>query len=224
MESSFDKITKSKLYEVGSILWDMVALSLLWLIFSIPVITSAAASSALYFSIYRKVKKESDNAVPDFMRSFKSNIRQSIPMSILYTAFAVVIFINIHIARFGIDGITLPEWYLPFAILLLIPFIALYPFAYPCLARFSTDTKHLIMNAAAFSTMNPGKALLMFLITAISVFIMVLFPPCVLLVPYIGAYLKVTIAEKIFEIAIERENNKEDAPDFDDTKEGGSDD
>ncbi len=211
MEPSFDKITRSKLYEIGSALWDIVALSLIWLIFSIPIITSGASSAALYFALYKRIKKESDAAIPDFMRSFKSNIRQSIPLSLLYTIFAVIIGINIHIARFGLNGIMLPEWYLPFAILIIVPFVILYPFAYPYLARFSTDTKHIIMNSAAISSMNFGKAFLLFIISFVSITLMVLFPPCVLIVPFVASYLRVMVAEKIFEAAIEQEKNRTEA-------------
>lgn len=208
MEPSFDKITRSKLYEIGSVLWDIVALSLIWLVFSLPVVTSGASSAALYFALYRRIKKESDAAVPDFMRSFKSNLKQSVPLSLLYTVFAVIIGVNIHIARFGLNGIMLPDWYLPFAILLIVPFITMYPFAYPYLARFSNDTKHIIMNAATLSSMNPGKAFCLFLISAASLVLMVLFPPCLLVVPFVGAYLKVMVAEKVFEAAIENEERK----------------
>ena len=211
MEPSFDKITRSKLYEIGSVLWDIVALSLIWLIFSIPIVTSGASSAALYFALYRRVRKESDAAIPDFMRSFKSNLRQSVPLSLLYTVFATLIGFNIHIARFGLSGILLPDWYLPFALLLIVPFVILYPFAYPYLARFSTDTKHIIMNSAAIASMNFGKALLLFIISFVSLALMVLFPPCVLVVPFVASYLKVTVAEKIFEAAIEQEKNRTEA-------------
>ena len=211
MEPSFDKITRSKLYEIGSVLWDIVALSLIWLVFSIPIVTSGASSAALYFALYRRVIKDSDAAIPDFMRSFKSNLRQSVPLSLLYTFFAALIGFNIHIARFGLGGIMLPDWYLPFAILLIVPFVILYPFAYPYLARFSTDTKHIIMNSAAIASMNFGKAFLLFIISFVSLALMVLFPPCVLVVPFVASYLKVTVAEKIFEAAIEQEKNRTEA-------------
>ena len=208
MESSFDKITRSKFYEIGSVLWDIVSLSVVWLIFSIPVITSAASSSALYFALYRRIRKESDAAFPDFMRSFKSNIRQSIPLSLLYTFFGAIVAVNIRIARYGINGILLPDWYLPVALLMIIPFMIVYAFAYPYLARFSNDTKHIIMNSAVLATMNPGKAFLLFLISAASVFLMIVFPPCILIAPFIASYLKVLVAEKVFDAVIENENSR----------------
>lgn len=208
MESSFDKITRSKIYEIGNVLWDVVSLSVIWLLFSIPVITSAASSSALYFALYRRIRKESDAAFPDFMRSFKSNLRQSIPLSLLYTIFGAAVAFNIRIARYGIGGILLPDWYLPVALLLIIPYMTLFAFAYPYLARFSNDTKHIIMNAAVLATMNPGKAILLFLISAISVFLMMLFPPCILVAPFIASYLKVLVAEKVFDAVIEQENSR----------------
>lgn len=216
MGNSFDKITKSKLYELGSILWDIVALSLLWLIFSIPVITSAASSSALYFALYRRIKKESDNAVPDFMRSFAGNLKQSIPLSLLYVLFAAVIAFNINIARYGIGGVALPEWYLPFALLLIVPYLVIYPFAYPYLARFCTNTTTIIKNAAAFSAMNPGKAILLFILSFASIALMILFPPCLLVMPFTAAYLRVLIVEKIFEAAIEREHKAGEEEDTED--------
>lgn len=208
MDSSFDKVTKSRLYELGENLWDIIALSVLWILFSIPVITSAASSAALYYAVNRRYRKISDAPVKDFFRSFKSNLIQGIPLSLLVTLFGGFIIFNIRAARYGFGDLLLPEWYLPLAIIMFIPYTIIYPFESPYLARFKSDTKTTVMHACTFSLMNPGKAICLTLLMFISMFLMIIFPPCLLILPFASAYLRVYICEKIFDRAIEDESRR----------------
>ena len=208
MDSSFDKVTKSRLYELGESLWDIIALSVLWFVFSVPLVTSAASSAALYYAINRRYRKLSDAAIKDFLHSFKTNFIQGIPLSLIFTVFGGFIFFNIRAARYGIGGMLLPEWYLPLALIMVLPYATLYPFTYPYLARFKSDTKHTIIHASTFTFMNPGKAILLNIVTFLSLFLIVVFPPCLLVLPFAAAYLRVYICERIFDKAIEDEKDR----------------
>ena len=61
-------------------------------------------------------------------------------------------------------------------------------------------------NACKF--MNPGKAILLTIMTFLSLFLIVVFPPCLLVLPFAAAYLRVYICERIFDKAIEDEKDR----------------
>ena len=58
-------------------LGQLVALNLLWIICSIPVITAGASTTALFYCTL-KIHKDGDcRAFKDFFKSFKQNFKQS---------------------------------------------------------------------------------------------------------------------------------------------------
>ena len=52
-------------------------LSVLWLVFSLPVITMGAASTALYSTVYRYIRNELGDLWPNFWKAFKENFKRS---------------------------------------------------------------------------------------------------------------------------------------------------
>lgn len=57
--------------------FDMMALSVLWVVFSLPVITMGAASTALYSSAYHHIRKGNDYLWSSFWTPFKENFKRS---------------------------------------------------------------------------------------------------------------------------------------------------
>lgn len=57
--------------------FDLLALSILWAVFSLPVITMGAASAALYSAVYHHVRKGEDYLWNSFFSAFKENFRRS---------------------------------------------------------------------------------------------------------------------------------------------------
>jgi uncharacterized membrane protein YesL len=64
------------LTNIGSQVFDVVLLGLLWLAFSIPLVTIGAASTAFYYALIKLEKKEG-YAFRNFLSAFKDNFRQS---------------------------------------------------------------------------------------------------------------------------------------------------
>lgn len=63
---------------------DLILLSLAWLICSLPVVTLATSSSALYYAVVKNVRKERGTALHEFFGFFKKNWKQGIGMSLGY--------------------------------------------------------------------------------------------------------------------------------------------
>ena len=74
---------------------DMVILSVLWCICSLPVLTIGAASAALYHTSIRVLRQNRGYAFATFRDSFKENLRQTLPFT------ALLLFLY---ALFGVTG------------------------------------------------------------------------------------------------------------------------
>lgn len=57
---------------------DMVILSILWCVLSLPVVTVGASTAALYYAVVISVKEDRSYAAHAFWKAWKENIRQSL--------------------------------------------------------------------------------------------------------------------------------------------------
>ena len=71
------------LYKFLSRLWDMVKLNFMWLLFSLPVVTVGAATVAAYSVTLKMVDEQEGYVARQFVKAFKENWRQGIPMGLL---------------------------------------------------------------------------------------------------------------------------------------------
>lgn len=56
---------------------DLLILNILWILLSIPVVTSGAATTAVYYVTLKLVRDEEGPTIRSFFRSFKENFRQA---------------------------------------------------------------------------------------------------------------------------------------------------
>jgi uncharacterized membrane protein YesL len=209
MKNSFDRITNSWLYKAGKAVGDVVIISLLFVLFCLPVVTIGVSISALYYTVYRKYTKKSDDISKDFFRAVRSNLKNGIIIHIIYSLYSAIVGFNIYFALFGFRGVRLPEWYTLISFIPLLPLIFSVPFLYPLVARFSNSVKETIKNSFTLCMINFPKFLLIWLIAAIASAICVAFPPAVLLIPTGAMYLTQMITEKAFASAINRSKSNE---------------
>lgn len=209
MKNSFDRITNSWLYKAGKAVGDVVIISLFFVLFCLPVVTIGVSISALYYTVYRKYTKKSDDISKDFFRAVRSNLKNGIIIHIIYSLYSAIVGFNIYFALFGFRGVRLPEWYTLVSFIPLLPLIFSVPFLYPLVARFSNSVKETIKNSFTLCMINFPKLLLIWLIAAIASAICVAFPPAVLLIPTGAMYLIQMITEKAFASAINRSKSNE---------------
>ena len=58
-------------------MFDLMGLSVLWVVFSLPIFTMGAASTALYSAAYHHVRKGEDYLWNSFFSAFKENFKRS---------------------------------------------------------------------------------------------------------------------------------------------------
>lgn len=89
----------SKLYKFMSTLTDVLKLNMLWLLFSLPLVTSGAATIAAFTITLRMTEDNEGRIAHDFVREFKNNIKHGIPMSFITILSVWAVYLDFQIFR-----------------------------------------------------------------------------------------------------------------------------
>ena len=126
----------SKLFSVLSKTFDIFLLSTLWILCCVPVVTAGTATSALYYSVAKVIRKNRGKLLVSYFHSFRTNLAQGTLLTLIYTAFIAWTYILYRLA----SGVTADSWIgavYPFAIIaFLLPAVFMMVYQFPVLSRF----------------------------------------------------------------------------------------
>lgn len=194
----------SKLFSMDNPVWiflgklvDMVVLTGLWLVCSLPVITVGASTAALYDVTLKLSENKEGYIFSSFFRSFRDNFKQGTIIGVaalllgVFLASDLYVYYHMH-NRAGTVLFTV------FAILTLFYGITLM-YLFPLIARCRNDLKHLLVMAFVTAVKNPGWTLLM-AVSAICIFALGVFVMAPLLILGVGltAYIQAKILNFVF--------------------------
>ena len=147
----------SKLFQLLVRICDLVFLSLLWLLFSLPIVTVGASTAALYYTAMKLVRDRGDSAVQMFFRSFKQNLKPSLPVTLilLFVAYMMALDYMFLAPKYGGTGV-----FHGLCIVVLVAYAVVASFAFPVLAKFSCTTKQVFRNAVYLAFSNPHIAVM----------------------------------------------------------------
>lgn len=80
----------SPLNETLSSLIDLIFAGILWCVCSLPVLTAGPASTALYYSIVKCVRRDRGRLLPVFFGALKSNFKDSLYLWLLFLLYVLV--------------------------------------------------------------------------------------------------------------------------------------
>ena len=136
----------SKFYKWGTLLADLIILTVLWLICSLPIITMGAATTALYYVTTRQLSNREGYVTRDFFKSFKKNFLQATLVEIILGIMTAALFVNILMLdrSTALGSILFP---IQFVILYELSIVTIY--IYPILSRFMAN-RHLMTTITCF--------------------------------------------------------------------------
>ena len=146
--STFGRITGT--------LWVLVAANVLFLIFSMPVITAGPALAAMYHILLKSMRHPDDILRPfkEFWIGLKGNFKQAIIVWLGFLAFmAIAIFDIDYIQASGNLGFMRWPIYLITGVVLILT-----SFLFPVMAAFESPLPRLFQNALYFAARNPIRA------------------------------------------------------------------
>ncbi len=177
---------------------DCCFLSVLWLVFSLPVVTLGASSTALYFAVVKVVRGEQGHVWQQFYDAFRENWKQA---STVYAVFlGILALLGLATwasyclaptnALMGIVCVAL--------VLLLNMALIVAVFAQAYTARFIFPTKVILKNSALICWINLGWSLLLWLLLFLAVQLLLFMPVAILVLPAPLALVASFILERVF--------------------------
>ena len=144
-------------------LGQLIALNLLWIVCSLPVITAGASTTALYYCTLKLHKDGDIRVFHDFFKSFKQNFKQATVINLIMLAVAAILYMDLRIVG-NIGGTMSQVLYIvffAFAILYMMVFL----YIYPVLAKFYNSIKNTFRNAFLMAIRHLPYTVLMAVIT-----------------------------------------------------------
>ena len=188
----------SKFYRFMTRAADCILLSLLWIVFSLPVVTCGAASAALYYATHKVLHDMGEGTMKEFWRGFRMNWKQATLvwlLDIVLITFVVGDLFLIYRSQ-GTSGIVFKAFAV-FAVIAMIWTL----FWFPYLARFEDRTGTVLKNSFIFLTMNLGSSILLladFAAAAVLAAFLYYIPLVPLFVPGVYAMCANLVLEKVF--------------------------
>lgn len=151
------------LYQFINRFIDVVKLNLLWLIFSLPVVTIGASTVAVYTITLKMAEDKEGYVGRDFVKAFKANLKQGIPLGLIAIGAFYVVYLNIALFN-AIESNPLPL--LIIGILAGFYFLLSLLYAFPLSARYKNTLLNTLNNSFQISIKYIGRTVFLLLLVA----------------------------------------------------------
>lgn len=187
---------------------DCIVLSILWVLFTVPVITSGAAAAALYHTTVKTLRHDRSHIFRTFWNSFKSNFKQSLPVSIGGVVIAFILVVDLWNAWLNLALYGQAAAQFCIFLVLLIAFVTLGFCVCAYMGRFNDKLSTIVRNCGYMLMRHPFKLLPVPIISATAVVVVVLFPITLLLLPAPVVLLLSISLEQVFRIYMTDEDKQ----------------
>lgn len=125
-------------YKICNALYYLMVLNFLWIIFSIPIVTCGASTTALFYVTGKLIRGENVHAFKDFWKSFKQNFKQSTIIWLIIMLVSRLLYINIkNINYLG----SMAKFIYPLQIVMLIEICICTIYIFPIISRYNIALK-----------------------------------------------------------------------------------
>jgi uncharacterized membrane protein YesL len=176
---------------------DVIFLSILFIIFCIPIITIGPACTALYYATVKVIRRERGYVFREFFRSFKLNFKKGAIVGVLLTIVYIIVGFDLWAAYKALDGSTFR--FAIFGVYLAITILALgfSVYVYPVLSRFDVTLRQLIKTVLIISLRHLPSTVCMVILTGAAILGVYIIPLLLLVIPGVLVWLNSLLMEKI---------------------------
>lgn len=147
---------------------DLVILNVMWIIFSLPIFTIGASTTALFYSLMIRIRRDEGYVHTNFTKSFKENFKQASIIWLIMLVIGCLLFFDYRIGTYlnSIGNSTVGSIFVIASILLFIIYLLILTYIFPIQAKFENTIKNNIKNAFLMSIAHFGYTVLILFITA----------------------------------------------------------
>lgn len=202
---SYDGPLMSALTRIG----DCICLSVLWIVFSLPVITLGASTTALYAAAYHCVRKNEDGLWHAFWGAFREEWKRSTLTGLIALALIALLTADVFLFRsFKLEGRPIGELYYVILVLWCLAVTwAVYLAAYT--ARVSGSVWQTIRFGYLLMILHPLRAMSVLVMVIAGLFLALLAPILLLVAPAAVMAICTFPMEKTFQTHTEGPNHTE---------------
>lgn len=172
MEKLFDY--ENKFFEILGKITDIIILNLLFIIFSIPIVTIGSSITSIYSITMKIANNENTYIVREFIKGFKENFKVSTIIWILLLLTGGVLILDFYICSFISNEIISNICRFIFTTISII-FIFILTYIFPIISKFENDIKNTIINSTFISIKNLPYTLIMVLVNLLPLIILYIF-------------------------------------------------
>ena len=180
---------------------DIVVLSVLWLVCSLPIVTIGPASAALYYSCAKCLRHQESGPYRNFLSAFRQNLKTGIGATVVFLLLAVLLdagYLFLVMAA-GTGGSVWGVVRIMYLVLLVIP-VSMVSCAFPLLSRFTYTVGGLLSNSLrlTFRHLPRTVAAGALMVTAVILTVLFWYYGVMLLTPALCALLSTFLLEPVF--------------------------
>ena len=186
------------LFKPLGVLGDLVILSLLWTVCSVPLLTLGPASAALYDTAVHSLRRKEDTVLARFLGSFRRELGQGIRSSLI-VLLAAALFCGLTAALFRL----IPPERGALAAILMLPsgllLLGVLCWLWPVQSRFRMDLKALFISSLRLALGHILRTVPMALLWALTLALGLRFAAPLFVLPALTALLCTTLIEPVFQ-------------------------
>lgn len=183
------------LWKPLGVLGDLVMLSLLWTVFSVPILTLGPASAALYDTAVHSIRRREDTVVARFLSTFKRELKQGILSALPVLGMSALLFFAplLVFTRQTDWPYLLAVWYL--LAFFLLCFLC---WLWPVMSRFTVSFKALHLNSLKLALGHILRSAAMAAVWGLSLYAGLRFIAPLFICPALASLLSSLLIEPVF--------------------------
>ena len=194
-----------RFFDIGSPLirnltriFDCMCLSVLWLLFSAPVVTMGASSAAMYLTVVKYIRRDEGYLWRTFWGAFKENLKRSTLAWLAALVLLALLTVDALVFRSMVtNGDPLGNLYWVILVLICVAVTwTAYLSAY-C-ARFNGSVKDVLRFSFLLMTYHPIKSLGVFLPILVAAALVLIAPGLLVAAPAVACWIGSITTEKVF--------------------------
>lgn len=188
----------NKFFQALGKLVDCMALSALWLVCSLPIVTFGASTSALYYAIHKSVRGNRGYMTKNFFHAFTKGFKQSTLSWLILLVVQIVLGMDAYITFQTLKTGNKMGVFFYFFLIMIVFSIIWACYLFPYAARFEDGVKATMKNALLMMIIHLPWSLLILVLFAVAAIAVYVFSVLIFLMPALLFLTYDGILERIF--------------------------
>lgn len=188
----------NKFFQALGKLVDCMALSALWLVCSLPIVTFGASTSALYYAMHKSVRGNRGYMTKNFFHAFTKGFKQSTLSWLILLVVQIVLGMDAYITFQTLKTGNKMGVFFYFFLIMIVFSIIWACYLFPYAARFEDGVKATMKNALLMMIIHLPWSLLILVLFAVAAIAVYVFPVLIFLMPALLFLTYDGILERIF--------------------------